>query len=357
MNLLRSSFVAAGLAMLGCAPAFAQDQSLYYDPQLSSTLTKPSYFEGFYAGLLTGVSSARHDNFFTTGAPLRIDASAVAGWGWALTPNIVASGELQGSVSTDFFDASDFDVMALGRVGFLSDSRFMTYAIGGVGYFADAPAWEAGMGYEWMASNNLSLRLEGVGIGQIGDVPNGNNIPGVSAVRLTTGAIWHFNGQSQGDDPEPQGPVTDFSGAYAGLYSGAWANPSYNFFRNDRLDQHLSRVSFGGIAGWNMPLSDYLRVGAEVQGGPDFDSSGDGGVDGFLLAHAGVVPLAGLMPYAAAGVGTLAGKGAYAVGGGVEYALWGQNTLRAELLGVGGFNDNAGISATKFSVGTLWHFN
>jgi outer membrane immunogenic protein len=354
-------FAAAAMGGLGCSAAWAQGPSVYYDPQIAPPLTAPSYFEGLYAGVLTGVSSARHDNFFTTGAPLRIDATAVSGWGWAVAPGVIASGEVQASVSTDFLDASDYDVMALGRLGFLSDSRFMTYVIGGVGYFADAPAWEAGMGYEWMASSNLSLRLEGVGIGQLGDVPNGNNVPGISAVRLTTGAVWHFDGQPQGGIAAA-GPAgtTDFTGPYAGLYAGSFTNSAYNFFLDYGHGGHLSRVTFGGIGGWNYGLSDSIRIGVEAQAGTSFDSSGDVGVDGVVLARAGYVPVNGLMPYVATGVGVLENKGVYAVGGGVEYALWGHNSLRAEVLGLGdltGGSGNSGITAEKLTFGTLWHFD
>ena len=99
---------------------------------------------------------------------------------------------------------------------------------------------------------------------------------------------------------------------------------------------------------------------SKAEGGPDFNSSGDVGFDGLALAHLGFVPTAGLMPYAAAGVGMLEGKAAYAAGGGVEYAAWGNNTLRLEALAVGELGSNAatpGITTGKLTFGTLFHFN
>lgn len=361
MSLMKLVALGAALGVLSCSGvAMAAGAAVYYSPGLDTKLTAPSWFDGLYAGALTGLVSAQHGNFFTTGAPMRFEATAVAGWGTSLAPGVVASGELQASVNSDFTNATDFDLMALGRLGFLSDDRFMTYAILGAGYFANAAAFEAGLGYEWLASGNLSLRLEGVGIGQLGGVPNGNNWPGISAVRLTSGAIWHFNGESETPPAAESGPATDFSGAYAGLYSGAWANPSYNFFVDYGRGGHLSRVAFGAVAGWNQPLGDSFRVGVEAQGGPTFDSSGDVGADVLALAHLGLVPAAGFMPYLAGGAGVLEGKAAYAVGGGLEYAAWGRNTLRAEALAVGEMGSAptvSGITAGKLTVASLFHFD
>jgi hypothetical protein len=350
----------AGVLALWGSAAMAAGPSVYYSPEIAPALTAPSWFDGLYAGALTGLVSAQHGNFFTSGAPMRFEATGLAGWGTSVAPGIVVSGEVQASVNSDFTTATDFDAMALGRLGFLSDDRFMTYAILGAGWFANATAFEAGLGYEWLASGNLSLRLEGVGIGQIGGVPNGNNWPGISAVRLTSGAVWHFNGQSEMPPAAESGPPTDFTGGYAGLYSGAWANPKYDFFVDYGRGGHLSRVAFGAVAGWNFALGDNFRVGVEGQGGPTFDSSGDVGVDALALAHLGLVPTPGLMPYVAGGLGVLEGKGAYAFGGGLEYALWGRNTLRGELLAVGEMGGAPlvpGITAGKLTVSSLFHFD
>jgi opacity protein-like surface antigen len=350
----------AVVVLLGASGALAQDRSVYYSPQVSADLQAPSYFDGLYAGVMTGTVSSRWGNFYTAGQPLRTDFTLVGGYNQSFDTGLVASGEVQASVGTDFFDATDFDAMAIARLGVLSDHRFMTYGLAGIGYFADAPAFEVGMGYEWLASRALSLRLEGMGIGQLGNVPNGNNVPGISAVRLTAGAMWHIGAPDQGFDPPPDNGVTDFTGPYAGLYTGAYMNPSYNFFPDHGFGGHLSRVAFGGMAGWNYALSDTFRAGGEVQGGLDFDSSGDAGIDALAMGRVGVVPMEGLMPYATAGLGVLGGQGAYALGGGVEYAAWGQNSLRAEALGIGELGNNSGstgISAGKVTFGTLFHFN
>jgi hypothetical protein len=349
---------ATGVALLmACGVARAADNSIYYSPQISPVLVAPQAFTGLYVGELTGVASSRWNNFFTTGQPLRFEAAAVAGWNVPLTGGIVAGGEVQAAVDTDFLAAADPDVFAVGRVGFLSDNRFMTYLIGGVGYMADAPAYEVGIGYEWMASDNLSLRLEGMGIGQIGTVPNGNNIGGFSAARLTTGAIWHFDGDDLEHSPPPS-PPTDFTGLYAGLYSGAYVDPNYHFFTGNGHGLHESNVAVGGLAGWSMALDDSFRVGGEAQLGLGFDTSSDVSVDALALGHVGYVAAPGLMPYAAAGIGDIGNKGAYALGGGLEYALWGQNTLRGEALAFGKLGgSDSGITAGRVTFGTLFHFD
>jgi hypothetical protein len=355
MKSSRYLWAGAALLLLGSTAAFAGDNSVYFSPQLNSTLTAPHPFEGLYVGELTGIASSRWNNFFS-GPPLEFEAALVAGWDVPLSGGLVAGAEVQAAVDTDFFSAAQPDVFAIGRLGFQSDSRFMTYLLGGVGYFASAPAYEIGIGYEWRASDNLSLRLEGAGIGQLGNVPNGNNIGGISAARLTTGAIWHFDGADLEHGP-PAGPPTDFVGPYAGLYSGAYVDPNYHFFTGDGHGLHESNVAVGGLAGWNVALNDTFRLGGEAQLGLGFDTSSDVSLDALALGHAGIVAMPGLMPYAAAGLGSIGNKGAYAFGGGLEYALWGKNTLRGEALAFGKLDGSSGVTAGRITFGTLFHFD
>src|SRR6185437_11206009 len=356
MKFTRYFCIGAVLLLSGTGAALAADDSVYYSPQLDPALTAPEPFEGLYVGEMTGIASSRWNNFFS-GPPLQFEAAAVAGWDVPLAGGVVASAEIQAAVDSDFFSDAQADVFAVGRLGFQSDSRFMTYLLGGVGYFASAPAYEIGIGYEWRASDNLSLRLEGAGIGQLGNVPNGNNIGGISAARLTTGAIWHFDGADL-EHAAPAGPPTDFVGPYAGIYSGAYIDPNYHFFTGNGHGQHETNVAVGGLAGWNVGLNDTVRLGGEAQVGLGFDTSSDISLDALALGHAGFVVSPGLMPYAAAGVGAIAGKGAYALGGGVEYALWGKNTLRGEALAFGGLGSgNSGITAGRLTFGTLFHFD
>jgi hypothetical protein len=356
MKFTRYFCIAAALLVLSSSAAVADD-SLYFSPTIAPTLSAPEPFSGLYLGEMTGVASSRWNNFFTAGQPLQFEAALVAGWNVPLSGGIVGSAEIQAAVDTDFFAVAEPDIFAVGRLGFQSDSRFMTYLLGGVGYFADAPAYEIGIGYEWRASDNLSLRLEGAGIGQLGDVPNGNNLGGISAARLTTGAIWHFDGADL-DHAPPAGPPTDFTGPYAGIYSGAYIDPNYHFFTGNGHGLHESNVAVGGLAGWNMAVSDALRLGGEAQIGLGFDTSSDVSADALALGHVGVIATPGLMPYVTAGVGSVGNKGAYAVGGGLEYALWGKNTLRGEALGFGGLGSGgSGITAGRLTFGTLFHFD
>jgi hypothetical protein len=357
MRVLQYSCAVGAALLLACGGAHAGDNSIYYSPQLSSTLTAPQPFTGLYIGELTGLASSRLGNFFTSGQPLRYQAALVAGWNVSVTNGIVAGLEVQAAIDTDFLETADPDVFAVGRVGFLSDDRFMTYLLGGVGYMAHAPAYEVGIGYEWMASDNLSLRLEGMGISQIGNSSSGISLGGISAARLTTGAIWHFDGDDLEHAPPP-GDATDFTGSYAGLYAGAYTDPNYHFFTGDGHGLHETNVAVGGLAGWSMALNDSVRLGGEAQLGLGFDTSTDVSVDALALGHVGYVVTPGLMPYAAAGVGSIGNKGAYALGGGLEYALWGKNTLRGEALALGKLSGgDAGITAGRVTFGTLFHFD
>ncbi len=363
--MFRKSTIAASAAIAAilCGPgAFAQDTTLYFSPQLDAQLTSPTYFEGLYAGVLFGPISARKGNFFTTGWDIRGEVGGVVGWNQPIAPGVIVGGELQGTIAPDLAGSANVRIMGLGRAGFYAGDNTLIYAFGGAGYFATSTVFEFGLGAEWMAFDNMSLRLEAAGIGQIGPVPNGVNIPGVSAVRITAGAIVHLGtlGAPVTDMASAPRATTDFSGPYAGLYAGTALNYPYNFFVNHGNGWHLSRFAMGGMAGWNHALNESLRVGVEGQLGTSWDTSGDISIDALALARVGVVPMEGLMPYAAGGVGVLDGKAAYALGGGVEYALWGDATLRGEWLALGELSSAptvAGISAHKVTLGTVWHFD
>ena len=119
----------------------------------------------------------------------------------------------------------------------------------------------------------------------------------------------------------------------------------------------------GAFGGYNHALGDMFRAGVEVQLGVNYDTSGDAGLDALALGRLGVVPTEGVLVYAAGGLGLVEGQGAYAFGGGVEYALWGQASLRGEALllgrmdGAPGLTGVSGPSTSKVTVGTVWHFD
>lgn len=354
----------AGLALaFGLSgAALAQDTTLYFSPDLTSEFTAPSAFDGLYAGALLGPISARKNNFNTTGWEIRPEIGGVVGWNQPVAPGIILGAELQATLATDFSSSAYLRAMALARLGFAAGDNTLVYILGGAGRLGDSWAFEAGIGAEVMVTQNMALRLEAAGIGQLGPVPNGNNIPAVSAMRITSGVLWQLDGPPAATTFNT-GPVTDFTGLYAGINIGGLTDPQFNFFNDYGWGWHLSRFEMGGLAGYNHALTDLIRAGVEVQLGVNYDTSGDAGLDALALARIGVVPVEGVLAYAAGGVGLVEGRSAYAFGGGVEYALWGQASLRGEALLLGrmdnapGLTGVSGPTTSKVTIGTVWHFD
>jgi hypothetical protein len=353
---------AAVLAVaLSGGQAMAQTDALYFSPDLVAEFTAPSAFEGLYAGVLIGPISARKNNFNTVGAEIRGELGGVVGWNQPIAPGVIIGGELQGTVATDFGSAY-LRLMALARLGFAAGDNTLVYLLGGAGRMGQGWAFEAGIGTEVMVTPNMALRLEAAGIGQLGPVPNGNNIPAVSAMRITSGAIWQLDG-GPGATTFNTGPVTDFAGLHAGINIGGLTDPQFNFFNDYGWGWHLSRFEMGGFAGYTHAINDMFRSGIEVQLAVNYDTSGDAGFDALALGRLGVVPMQGLHAYAAGGLGLVESKGAYAFGGGVEYALWGDASLRGEALilgrmdGAAGLTGVSGPTSSKVTIGMVWHFD
>lgn len=353
MTLSAKGFSAAMLAVgLACSAAGAQD----LDPEFRTSKS----LDGFYAGIMAGPMSARMGNFFAQPTDFYYQFGGVAGWNTHVAPGVIVGSEVQANVNTNFAGATNFDAMLIGRAGFLTTDDFMTYVLAGAGYFVNAPAFEVGVGIEWKTTDTVSLRLEGVGIGQLGDASTGVTTAGISAMRITGGAVWHFGPHAAPGIVTAEADSTSFSGPYAGIYAGGLVNQTYDFFVDHGNGLHLSRFAFGGLGGLDFAVAPALRLGGELQGGINFDTSGDVGTDALALTRAGVVPVAGLMLYAAAGLGVLESQGAFAAGGGIEYALWGQNSVRAEYLGIGALSGSSAapaFSASKFNVSTVWRFD
>lgn len=359
MMSVKSIFLSAmGLVLSGSA-AMAQDKALYFSPDLSTTLTSPSFYDGLYAGVLFGPISARKNNFNTVGAEIRGEVGGFVGWNQPVAPGVIVGGELQASVASDFA-TSYLRAMALARVGFYAADSTLVYLFGGAGYMASAAAFEAGLGAETRLNDTMAARLEIAGIGQLGPVPNGNNIPAISALRITGGVSWRVNGAPPAWQELPA--ATTYTGFYAGLNAGALTDPQFNFFADYGNGFHLSRFELGGLAGVNYALNEVIRAGFEGQLGVSFDTSGDVGPDALVLARLGTVPTSGVLAYVAAGVGVVENRAAYALGGGVEYALWGNTSLRGEALLLGRLDGSPGLSGiggpttSKVTIGTVWHF-
>ena len=349
-----------GVAALATG-ARAEDTQLYFSPDLIAEFTAPSGFDGLYAGVLFGPISSRMGNFNVGGADIRGELGGFIGWNQPIADGVVLGGEVQASIATDLGSSAYLRAMALARLGFAAGDNTLIYLFGGAGRMGEGWAFEAGLGAEVMVTDSMAIRLETAGIGQLGPVPNGNNTPAISALRITGGALWQLDG-GPGATGFNSGPVTDFSGPYAGLNIGSLADPEFSFFDDYGFGWHLSRFEIGALAGYNMVLNDYVRVGVEGQAGVNFDTSGDAGMDLLALARAGIVPLDGFMAYAAGGVGLVEQRPAYALGGGLEYALWGDAALRAEAVVLGRLDGTPGqapgrFPTTKVTIGTVWHFD
>jgi hypothetical protein len=363
MNLVRvlSICVAAGMTT---GLAQAADLQVYFSPEITPEFTAPapSGFDGLYAGVLFGPISSRMGNFVVGGQPIRPEFGAVIGWNQPVLDGVAIGGELQGTVASDFAGSTYYRLMALARLGFAAGDNTLIYALGGVGRMGDGWAYEAGIGTEVMVTDRITARLEAAAIGQLGDVPSGVSIPRISALRITGGAIWQLDGPPAATGFNNDGMVTDFSGAYAGINLGSLADPRFSFFWDWGYGWHMSRFEIGTIAGYNYAPSDLIRVGVEGQLGVNFDTSGDAGIDALGLARVGIVPIDGLMAYAAGGVGVVESRPAYAIGGGLEYALWGDTTLRGEALVLYRLDGTDGgaperFVTTKVTLGAIWHFD
>ncbi|MHA6689134.1 hypothetical protein [Devosia sp. A449] len=360
---MRAGAIAGALMATALLASGAHGQdALYFSPQLTADFTAPSAFDGLYAGVLLGPISARKNNFNSAGADIRPELGAVIGWNQPVAPGVILGAELQATVATDFSNATYLRAMALARLGFAAGDNSLIYLLGGVGHLGESWAFEAGIGAEVMVTDAMALRLEAAGIGQLGPVPNGNDIPAISAMRITSGLLWQLDGGAAATGFN-SGPATDFSGPYAGINIGGLTDPQFNFFDDYGWGWHLSRFEMGGLAGYNYALNDSFRAGIETQLGFNFDTSGDAGLDVLGLAHIGVVPTDGVLAYVAGGLGLVEGRGAYVFGGGVEYALWGQASLRGEALllgridGAPGLTGVSGPSTSKVTIGTVWHFD
>jgi hypothetical protein len=354
---------AAAAVLLGAAPASAQVDSYLFSPVIDGQFVAPSYFEGLYVGALFGSAGADHGNFYPTGGIDRGGGGAALGWNTYLAPGVVAGGEVQGYIDTDYMGAWSVSAVALARLGLTTADDFLVYGVAGGGLFDLVPAYAFGAGVEWGVWNAASVRGEILTFSQA--VPaNGKFIPGVTAWMIRLGALWHF-GQGAQDIPglhlslDRPASITDFGGLYYGASYGIDVNGTWNFFPDTGYGLHMTRGDIGAFAGYNFRLLNGVVVaGVEGQASFLYDTSGDVAGSAFGLARAGIVPLEGLMVYGAGGVGILQAKPAYAAGGGIEYALWGDSSVRLEGLAFGELSSTptvAGFSAYKIALGAVWH--
>jgi len=351
----------------GHAQAPASSQTHAYDPALAAPLPATSRFDGFYAGLSAGLTNNPKNNYYT-GATYRVPVGLFAGYNYQFTPYLFAGAELQAD-ATFALETGDsgFTAMALGRIGTLLSPDFTAFQTAGLGMIDGTPAFAVGVGVEQAVSNDLSLRAQAVSYGQFHPAPDEIDYGGITAMKIDVGALWYIDGGAAPHSPVAPLPhadrVTDYAGLYAGIYMGGLVNPDYNYHVPNPVNgAHLSRFARGGVIGWNQDLGSALRLGGEIQAGFTHDTSGTAGFDVEALARLGIVPAEGLMIYASGGVGVVESRPSYALGGGVEYALWGMSGIRADYMALGEIEPagpivNPGFSAHKFTLGTVWHFD
>jgi outer membrane immunogenic protein len=157
--------------------------------------------------------------------------------------------------------------------------------------------------------------------------------------------------------PEPiivTEPGFNWEGLYAGVEGGGF------FYDGDTYGV------VGGAVGANFIAFDPILVGVEVQADYIWGNGADAGLI-LALARVGAVVTDQVVVYAAGGAGSIFGGGdsemVYALGGGVEFAVTQNVSLRGEVLGIGDFDDadpffGTGdfFDAAKATVGVFYHF-
>lgn len=368
-RLVATAILGAGLIMTS-GPVMAAGDTMF-DPtpsvQLAPTLAAPNLFGGAYAGVAVGLQVNHFGTFFSDSTHYRMPGGVFAGYNYVLSPYLIAGVEAQIDATYDPWSTPTqygYNAFAVGRVGFLTSPDFMIYQLAQLGLIDGTPAFGLGVGIEQQVTDDFSLRFEAAAHGQIPSATTGTYYGGFTSMKIALGALWYLDGDASRDGwhiGTNTDPVTDFIGPYAGFYVGGAFNPDYSFFVPTPLNgYHLSNFNQGVMAGYNFDVAGPVRAGLEVQGGFHYNTSGNVNVEGLALARLGVVPFDGVMVYGTAGAGSLDGTGAYALGGGVEYALWGDATLRADVQVLSMIPPGASageFAASKWNLGTIWHFN
>jgi hypothetical protein len=356
--------IAAGALLLTALPATAED--LFHDPVLYGQLTAPKAFDGLYAGVSFGLMNSNQKVFYSNANGYRVPAGVYAGYNAQINPWLIAGVEGQLEAAYEWQAGTlGYNAFVLGRLGLLTSDNFAVYEVAGLGLIDGNSAYALGVQAEQKLSETFSIRAESLSFGQLSPPAGIINYRGIMGMKLMLGGTWYLDGTSKSfTEPSPfSATPTRFSGPYLGLYAGGGYNPQHNFFGGDDFyGWHITRFFQGGIAGWNYDLGSMFRAGGEIQAGVNYNTSGQFGTDAQALARVGVVPFDGLMVYASGGVGMIEAVPAYSLGGGVEYALWGRNTLRFDTQVLGQIEPGppfnvSGFSAVKATFGTLWHFD
>ncbi|WP_157959758.1 outer membrane protein [Devosia submarina] len=181
----------------------------------------------------------------------------------------------------------------------------------------------------------------------------------VRSLSLGVAAAALLVGGAQAADliiPTTPQPIYESAGfSWDGLYAGVNLGGQFG----DDVD---AQFLLGGAVGVNFMVADPILLGAEIQGNylfenDDFDDAGQ-----FLaLARLGAVVTDSVLVYAAAGAGVQFNDdddaSIYALGGGVEFAATDAVSVRAEILGLGTFDDGDDFfEGAQATVGVFYHF-
>lgn len=390
-------------------------------------------FSGFYVGGHTGYGSAEYEGAVDSdGTEVAFDNAGYlvgghAGYNWKTASNLVLGieGDISvapwnGSIPEDDGD-SEFVAGHLSgiaslrtRLGFQVD-KALIYATGGIAFASSNASGGytlehnrkaeiitgavAGAGLEWMVSDNVALRAEGLYY-WFDQEQSGNGSTGYGGIQDTwaarVGASYYFNSGS-GDDAEPF--VANFAGAYLGGDVG-YGSANYDGDANPgnpndySASPNFAGYLIGGHAGYNWQVADMAIAGIEADaslnpwvGASSVPQNDTHFVSGQLSGIASLRGRLGVqmdrsLIYATGGVAfaSSAGTGGYTLqlnrkaeiivgpvaGAGVEWMATEKLSLRAEGMhywfeqeqGGNGGTGYAGIQDTWLArVGASWHFN
>ena len=163
-----------------------------------------------------------------------------------------------------------------------------------------------------------------------------------AATGIVGASAADFFGGDSGLGPIPVSPYFNFEGFYIGGTLGAGS-----------LESAGTVGTVGVVAGNNFAVNDAILAGAELQAELLYNSDGLVGFDTLFLAKVGGYVSDNALLYGTAGAGWVDSDLSYAFGGGAEFAMTDQLSLRGEALGLGAFG--GGPDGGKVTAGLLWH--
>jgi outer membrane immunogenic protein len=152
-------------------------------------------------------------------------------------------------------------------------------------------------------------------------------------------------------------PIYEEAGfSWDGMYAGIRAGGIFN--DGDDTDGVI-----GGVVGVNFAAADAFLVGAEVSGDYVWTDSDEDYGQFLASVRAGAVVTDAALIYAIGGVGVNVADGdsdaIFQLGGGVEFLVTENVSVRGEVVGLGDFDDNGDddfFESAKATVGVFYHF-